>query len=274
MTINQKIRTGPVLAALLILLAATLGYSSKVMAVEFISPPGQNVPQEEAILKDQVTNLARSLFGEDLVEVVVNIGYARTGTASAGKSRVKLPGFNSFIDPAGDGTEQVVPEFVRIRQIFVMVSKNVAPNVKALEQTIITQGNFDRKKGDWVQVIPVDKGPTGLSGDEKSGQPQAMPKRRPRRKAAPSVNEPESTLHLLKARTSYFKGDYDHSLREILKAISIEPNSAQAYSMLGSLYYTINWKNLALKYWEIALELEPENKEVEELVNQLQNSET
>jgi cytochrome c-type biogenesis protein CcmH/NrfG len=52
----------------------------------------------------------------------------------------------------------------------------------------------------------------------------------------------------------------------------VEPRSAQAYAMLGSLYFTINWKNLAVKYWEMSLELDPDNNELEDLVAEIKNS--
>ena len=54
-----------------------------------------------------------------------------------------------------------------------------------------------------------------------------------------------------------------------MQSISAQPDNPQAYAMLGSLYYAMNWKNLALKYWEKALAQDPANRELEQLVTQL-----
>jgi tetratricopeptide (TPR) repeat protein len=112
------------------------------------------------------------------------------------------------------------------------------------------------------------------AGEQDNGaqEKRAQERRRLRKRSAGGpYSEPESTAHLLRARTAYFREDYNRALDHILKAIIIEPENSQAYAMLGSLYYTINWKNLALKYWEKSLEIDPENQEVDELVAELKN---
>jgi len=140
-----------------------------------------------------------------------------------------------------------------------------------------------RAKGDLLKVITLSRsaavgGPgrpgepgTGEEEEEKNGRFEPKKRQKKKRVGGP-FNEPESTKYLLRARTAYFKEDYNRTLDHILKAIEVEPRSAQAYAMLGSLYFTINWKNLAVKYWEMALELDPDNSELEDLVAEVKNA--
>jgi tetratricopeptide (TPR) repeat protein len=83
------------------------------------------------------------------------------------------------------------------------------------------------------------------------------------------LTEPQSTLYLINARAAYFKGDYNTALDQILQSIQAKPDNPQAYAMMGSLYYAMNWKSLALKYWEKSLALDMGNRELESLVTQL-----
>ena len=254
----------------------TLGIAGKAQGVEFVDPPGQNVKRQEELLKNEVTNQAKSLIGDQLVDVIVHVGYARTENGDANQGKIKLPGFNSFIKPTGKEEPEIKQEFLRIRQVFVVVTKDMESESRSIERDLITQLQFNRKKGDWLEVIVVD-----MAGEiprkERKKNGKTPPKETPEEEEEnferlPSPNEPKSTVYLLRARDEYFKKDFDKSLRAILKALAVEPNSAQAYSMLGSLYYRMNWKNLALKYWEKSLSLDPENTEIEELVDQLKDS--
>lgn len=264
-------------------------------AVEFKPPPGMNVPRQQNLLKERVKKIAEDLVGDKLVEVVVNVGYARTEKKrrNADPSKIKLPGFNRFISPTGTGgAVEISPEFLRLRQIFVFISDELKADVKTIQQEIVNLGGFEQKRGDWVQVIAVaareeaeesddekDGGAKKITGGEKddgdTGEKKDEGERARGEKSRPrgAFNEPKSTAHLLRARKAYFNEDYNRALDYILRAIKIEPENSQAYAMLGSLYYTINWKNLALKYWEKSLEIDPGNREVENLVAELRNRE-
>ncbi len=39
--------------------------------------------------------------------------------------------------------------------------------------------------------------------------------------------------------------------------------------MLGSLYYSVDWPQLAVKYWEKSLTLNPGNRELAELIGRV-----
>lgn len=252
--------------ATVLALAAFLAAPGGAAALDFVTPPGQNVERQEALLKEQMTRLATTMIGNNLIDVVANVAYARTGAQPQGK--LKLPGFNQYIDAGGKAGATIVPEFLRIRQVFVLVSKSVGSEAKSLERDLITQGELNPRRGDFLQVVVVD---AAAGSGKTTGEGAAKRPRRPHEAPQLPTNEPESTVHLLRARTAYFKGNYDRALSQILKAVEVEPNSPQAYAMLGSLYYTINWKTLALKYWEKSLSLDPENQEIETLVAQLRD---
>ena len=242
--------------------------------VEFASPPGINVERQEEQLKAEVTRNAKDLVGDNLIDVIVHVGYARTETKdSKGETpaRIKLPGFNRFITADAQNRLELRPEFVRMRQIFVIVSDNLESDVDSIKRELTSLGSFDRKKGDMLRVLTVGGARSDLGAPGEKGKRPPLLKRRKKRRFGSPANEPESTLHLLRARTAYFKEDYNRTLDHILKAITVEPNNAQAYAMLGSLYFTINWKNLAIKYWEKSLEFDPENTELEDLVAEVKN---
>ncbi len=269
-----------------LLAAASLwvwGAPATARAVEFASPPGIDVARQEEQLKAEVSRNAKDLLGEGLVDVIVHVTYARTEAATAAQGpgqKIKLPGFNRFIRAdAGDQLE-IRPEFVRMRQIFVVVTDNLGSDAEAIERELNSQGKFVRAKGDLLKVITLAKsgavggpGSPGEPGQEEEKNGPFEPKKRDKKKQVGGpFNEPESTKYLLRARTAYFKEDYNRTLDHILKAIEVEPRSAQAYAMLGSLYFTINWKNLAVKYWEMSLELDPDNSELEDLVAEIKNT--
>ncbi|MBI3992606.1 MAG: hypothetical protein HY342_04990 [Candidatus Lambdaproteobacteria bacterium] len=267
----------PALGAALLLTLATLLAVPRARGAEFAVPPGQNPGAQEELLKNRISSLARDLVGDKLVDVIAHVGYVRTDVrASKGADdRVKLPGFNSFIDASGQG-DKVVPEFARVRQIFVIVEEDPSVNRAALEGDLKRQANFNTAEGDWLEVVLVRQPPAAAAPSEQPEAAAAAPK--PDAVAEPELGprlpreplkEPQSTAYLLRARTHYFAGDYHKALDQILQAIRIKPDNAQAYIMLGSIYYTMNWKSLALKYWEIALSLDPENAEISELITQI-----
>ena len=267
--------------------------------VSFGAPPGQDLALQEKLLKVRVTQLARDLLGERLVDVIIQIGYVRTEKKQQRESpqRVKLPGFNRHIEIIGEDNLEIVPDFIRLRQIFVLVSGELPSDPKAIARELRSQGGFDPRKGDWLQVVVIPEGapreePEALQASllksEQKGQPgrPAEPEeeaaaangngKKPGDVAAEEVAEvsrdAESTAYLLRARAAFFKEEYSNALRQILKAIKVEPNNPQAYAMLGSLYYRMNWTNLALKYWEKSLTFDPDNREIEDLLEQIRVS--
>jgi hypothetical protein len=265
------------LATALLILAGSQGTG----AAEWSAPPGINVASQEAVLRDRVFRSARALLGENLADVIVHIGYVRSAHAGAAAvpDRIKLPGFNNFIVPSGERPE-IVSEFSRVRQVFVIVSDSAKVQAEALERELMTQAGFDSAQGDTLRVIPVamaaaageapaKPAPQLPGGIQMPEEPTALARPETRPLTPKELQEPQSTAYLLQARRSYFAGDYQGALEQILQAVTVDPGNAQAYAMLGSLYYAMNWKSLAVKYWQRSLELDPSNREIEDLISQI-----
>lgn len=283
-------RALPLAVTLAVTLAVALSLSivgSAAWAAEFSVPPGQNPEAQEQLLKNRMTTIARDMVGEHLIDVVAHVGYVRTETrADRGPNdRIRLPGFNSFINQSGQGNK-VTPEYTRVRQVFVIVAKDPSIDREPLEEDLRRRGKFKREEGDWLEVVfvmPQEK-PEDLEEDE-AGRPAAgappptAQQERAREEESDSLlprnplKEPRSTAFLLRARTHFFAGEYHKALDQILQAIRIKPDNPQAYTMLGSIYFTMNWRSLALKYWEIALSLDPGNTEISELITQIRATE-
>ena len=277
--IGRRLRPGTVLFALLLLAIVWLwALTGVTQAAEFGSPPGIDVARQEEQLRAEVMVKAKDLVGPGLVDVIVNVAYAKKESGRTGE-KVKLPGFDRFITMGAENKLDIQAEYLRLRQIFVVVDDSLSADKERIERELNADGKFVRANGDTLRVITLsDSGGLIKTGEEKrkedggtADKPKRKRRRGPARPGGPT-NEPESTVHLLRARTAYFKEDYNRALDHILNAIEVEPKSAQAYAMLGSLYYTINWKNLAVKYWEVSLDLDPDNRELDDLVANIKNS--
>ena len=268
-------------------LAALLLLPGLAAAMEWSIPPGINVGAQEEALKARVTRQARSMVGDALIEVIVHVGYARLDGEEmpAAPDRVKLPGFNNYIVSSQRRSPEIVSEFARVRQVFVIVSDQIRVRPESLARDLARQSGLDPAQGDSLRVIPVTvperevAGPPepplpGVTQEPENGEAQPPAEEAELRKEQAAVKplalaEPKSTAFLMQARRRYFAGDFQGALEQILQAVTVNPNSAEAYSMLGSLYYAMNWRSLAIKYWERSLEIDPSNREIENLVTQM-----
>ena len=125
-----------------------------LMAVEWSSPPGINVAAQEKSLKDQVTRAAASYVGDELVDVIVHIGYVRMERSErqGDSTRIKLPGFESYIT-AGEAQEEIVSAFARLRQVFVMVSPRAQVRPEGLARQLSSAVGMAPDQGDSLRVI-------------------------------------------------------------------------------------------------------------------------
>jgi hypothetical protein len=280
---NREFRPGALVVLGWMLLTLTaFGGASQVRAAEWSSPPGINVASQEAALRDRITRSARAVIGDNLADVIVHIGYVRV--TQAGKAnipdRLKLPGFNNYIDASGAKPE-IVSEFSRVREAFVIVSDAAKVQAESLARELAAQAGMDPAQGDTLRVVPVAMA-TGAAaqgaapakmempgGPRAPEEPNALARPETKPLTPKELQEPKSTSYLMQARRSYFAGDYQGSLEQILQAVTVDPGNAQAYAMLGSLYFAMNWKSLAVKYWQRSLELDPSNREIEDLISQI-----
>lgn len=83
--------------------------------------------------------------------------------------------------------------------------------------------------------------------------------------------EAESSKHLILSRQAFFKNDLNNALNEVITAININPFSSKSYEMLGSIYYRLKWKSLALNNWTKALALDPDNRKLNMFIDKVKN---
>jgi len=72
--------------------------------------------------------------------------------------------------------------------------------------------------------------------------------------------------HLTRCLRYFYQEEYRDALAEIDKAIDLNPNIALAYARRGSIYYKLEDLQRATMNWNIALKLDPEFKEIQELL--------
>ena len=84
--------------------------------------------------------------------------------------------------------------------------------------------------------------------------------------------------HLTRCLRHFYAKEYREALAEVDKAIDINPNIAIAYARRGSIYYKLGEHQRATMNWNIALKLDPEFVEIQEILvaskeNRLQSAE-
>ena len=84
--------------------------------------------------------------------------------------------------------------------------------------------------------------------------------------------------HISRALRYFYAEDYREALVEIDKAIEVNPNISLAYARRGSIYYRLGDFQRATMNWNIALKLDPEFTEIQDLLqaskdNRLSSSE-
>ena len=72
--------------------------------------------------------------------------------------------------------------------------------------------------------------------------------------------------HLTRCLRHFYDAKYRDALVEIDKAIDLNPNIALAYARRGSIYYKLGDFQRATMNWNIALKLDPEFEEIQELL--------
>ena len=72
--------------------------------------------------------------------------------------------------------------------------------------------------------------------------------------------------HLTRCLRYFYQEEYRNALTEIDKAIDLNPNIALAYARRGSIYYKLGDLQRATMNWNIALKLDPEFEEIQELL--------
>ena len=85
------------------------------------------------------------------------------------------------------------------------------------------------------------------------------------------VNLNKAMKYLSNSLNLYYSKNYSLALEETDRALDIFPNLAIAYARKGSIYYRLGDVKRATINWNIALNLDPEYKEVRSVLVQLKD---
>jgi len=102
---------------------------------------------------------------------------------------------------------------------------------------------------------------------KENDNPQSKPE-----KDLPPVKEDDASKaskHVLYAQTYFFERKYDRAMNEIDRSLELNPKSAVAYSLKGSVHYKKGEKQRAVSAWERSLELDPNQEDVKKMLNNL-----
>jgi tetratricopeptide (TPR) repeat protein len=110
-----------------------------------------------------------------------------------------------------------------------------------------------QKKEKEAQEEPVED---DVAEDEESEKPQEGAATR-------------ASKHVLYAQTYFFERKYDRAMNEIDRAIDLDPSSAVAYSLKGSIHFKQGEKSRAKKAWEKSIELDSNQEDVQKMLDSL-----
>lgn len=118
---------------------------------------------------------------------------------------------------------------------------------------------------------PASSGASGGGGNGSGGGAGAQntvssnPSNPPQ---APKEPPPIDSI-LVQADRLYNEGKYEEALSLLDQAEKQSPQNPQLLSMKGSLYYVMDWKESAARYWQKSVAINPNQPDVQEHINQL-----
>ena len=224
-------------------------------------------------LQQKLEGLLKTSLGDKYVNVAVATHYViHTAPITRGQkqiSKVKLPGFGDHVWVPTESKKilGLVNQVRRYASIFVVVSKPISKfDYEVVRQTLIEKvQEVDLQNQDILKMVYV---PLAERKEEPVPLPP-VPIAKESKEDARKI-EFDASKQLLEARKSYFENDMKSALNKIQKAIEINPKSAQAYAMLGSVYYRLNWNALAKTHWKKSLEIEPNNPLIVQYLERLE----
>jgi tetratricopeptide (TPR) repeat protein len=75
---------------------------------------------------------------------------------------------------------------------------------------------------------------------------------------------------IAEANRFYNKGDFAKSLRYVDEVVRRDPGSVRGWVMKGSLMHVMGHKDLARQAWQKALELDPKNSQIQNILRSMQ----
>ena len=234
----------------------------------------------------QLKEVLGAILHERLVDVAVETRYIvqLIPVIKQGNKlkKVKLPGFENYVwtPEFKDHNFSFSYQTKAYRSYFIFVNGPKTLVNYSLVQNKIKEmkPSTDWENRDILRVVsissPILQNTTIQTNPEGSGETSQKKEKilEPRSLKEQMEYERQFSKYLLNARTEFLKGNLDTTLDNLIEAIKFNPQSAQAYEMLGSVYYRLRWKEKALHYWEKSLELYPNNPNLRKYYENLKRS--
>jgi len=271
--------------SLLLITVLILACASVVTAVSKI-PTEKELQREEVAIKEKLAPILQKSLKKRYLALAVKVLYVKqikpivnNGTKT---KEFKLPGFERKVTLSNkiDGISGYIDNFQRYRNLTLLVTEPLSRSLEqSLSDLLREKADFSLSNQDSFNIVVVAA--TLASARETAKKPKSKQSKKEEEKERfarlfPELDETpinidarqeaESSKHLISSRTAFFNNDLNSALNEVIEAISINPYSSKSYEMLGSIYYRLQWRQLALENWNKALALDPSNKTLNKFI--------
>ena len=131
---------------------------------------------------------------------------------------------------------------------------------KASPQILIDTVYVEKLIRDTVFVIDTLEVMVGVTQDEYIKKIEELDVARTKIETYKTNNQ--ALIHIMNATNLFYNSEFEPAAEECRKAIKLAPDMALAYIKLGSIYYRQGKQELAIKNWQKAKELDPNNPEL------------
>jgi hypothetical protein len=292
---------------LVVLLQFILGVVTiGVLEARDSAPTPEELRQEEFLLRKQLRPLLIDTLLDQFVDLSVGVRYVlHHEPIIADPSKVRhfiLPGFGTQMTIADekDAISGYVNTYQRYRMVTLVVRNRLFPSVEeGLRRMMSVEVDLNLDNRDQLNVLV-------LSGEDRPPVPEAMPLDKEQQaqkedvdklidkidterkeqqdrlsRLFPDLQQPlepidsrreaEASKHLVLSKQAYHNNDLNQALNEVIEAININFYASKSYEMLGSIYYRLKWHNLALRNWEKALALDPDNRKLSRFIDKVKS---
>ncbi|MBI4051362.1 MAG: PorV/PorQ family protein [Elusimicrobia bacterium] len=176
--------------------------------------------------------------------------YADPGNKEVTQMVTRLQTMLGFVPEATGGEE--IPSLVRRGVITYVEGKDLKSAVNALrhafnknsrDDKVLTLLNFIEKEAGISEITRKPEGPEIFTlVDQK----------------------------IYDARQAIYDGKYDLAIRRAQDVVDLEPNNETAWEIMGSAFFLMDQKEKAKAIWKKVLEINPNNKVVQEFLKQLE----
>lgn len=142
--------------------------------------------------------------------------------------------------------------------------------LSALGTIYYRQGDMKLAYQYWTEALKIIPGDPTLTGLVKAlEQDKFKPGALYHMEVQTVDHAPPWERHFTKGQNLYLKGEYPQAVEELKKASDLKPDDSKIHFVLGAAYLKLNTRDLAVRAWEKALELDPEDRMIRELLDKI-----